>query len=153
MLVGYNHNFSYNGVLYHVQTEDGGIRSPQVVTHLFNGGTILVTQKTSYADILSENNLEQVVQDLMKDQHREMLRRLKNGEFDDQIRARLGTGSAAPSQHELNANPKDPSQQIPLETRQTPSSVPSAATIPAGRETNLEDIVLSYFIGDQEKSS
>ncbi len=118
MLVGYNHNYRYKGVLYHVQTEDSGIRSPHIVTHLFQGGTILVTRKTSYADILSADNLEQRVQALMQEQHRQVLRRLRDGELDEQIGARPVTAPVAPP-----------------------------------REETLEDIVLSYFTGGQERFS
>ncbi len=141
MLVGYNHNFRYKGVLYHVQTEDGGVKNPHIVTHLFHGGTILVSRKVSYSDILSADNLEKVVQDLMKSQHQSMLRRLKNGEFDDKIRIRLGEASPA---EEADAPP------APL---QPPSPPPQVAKKPPTKEANLEDIVLSYFIGDQEPHS
>ncbi|MEJ2519210.1 MAG: hypothetical protein P8Y91_02545 [Desulfuromonadales bacterium] len=85
MVVGFNHNVHYQGVMYHVQTEDSGIRSPHIITLLYRGGTILASQKTSYADITKIDNLEHVVEELMKDQHKNMLRRLKAGEFDETI--------------------------------------------------------------------
>ena len=83
MVVGFNHNFSYKGQVYHVQTEDSGIKNPHIVTLLYRGGTILASKKTSYADIIKVDNLENVVEELMKAQHREMLRLLKNGHFDE----------------------------------------------------------------------
>ena len=83
MVVGFNHNFSYKGQVYHVQTEDSGIRNPHIITLLYRGGTILASKKTSYADIIKVDNLESVVEELMKSQHREMLRLLKNGDFDE----------------------------------------------------------------------
>src|SRR5262245_10754898 len=92
MVVGFNHNFSYKGQVYHVQTEDSGVKNPHIITLLYRGGTILASKKTSYADIIRVDNLEAVVEDLMKTQHREMLRLLKNGEFD----ALLGLVPAPP---------------------------------------------------------
>ena len=86
MVVGFNHNFKYKGEVYHVQTEDSGVKSPHIITLLYKGGTILASKKTSYADITKVDNLEQVVEDLMKEQHREMLRRLKAGELDALLR-------------------------------------------------------------------
>jgi hypothetical protein len=83
MVVGFNHNFSYKGQVYHVQTEDSGARNPHIITLLYRGGTILASKKTSYADIIKADNLEVVVEELMKSQHREMLRLLKNGDFDE----------------------------------------------------------------------
>ena len=85
MVVGFNHNFRYKGEVYHIQTEDSGVRSPNIVTLLYQGGTILASKKTSYADIAKVDNLDQVVEELMKEQHKEMLRKLKAGEFDTVI--------------------------------------------------------------------
>lgn len=85
MVFGFNHNFRYKGGVYHVQTEDGGEKNPQVVTLLYHGGTILASTKTSYADQLGVDQLEKRVEELMKQQHRDMLRRLKEGEFDGRI--------------------------------------------------------------------
>ncbi|WP_303722162.1 hypothetical protein [Malonomonas rubra] len=85
MIVGFNHNISYKGVGFHVQTEDSGLKSPHLVTLLYHGGTIIASQKTVYADILNVDNLQQVVEDLAKEQHKGMLRRLTQGEFDEKI--------------------------------------------------------------------
>lgn len=85
MIVGFNHNISYRGVGFHVQTEDSGIKNPQLVTLLYHSGTIIASQKTVYADILKVDNLDQVVEDLAKEQHKGMLRRLTKGEFDQRI--------------------------------------------------------------------
>ena len=30
MVVGFNHNFTYKGTVYHIQTEDSGRKSPRV---------------------------------------------------------------------------------------------------------------------------
>ena len=85
MVVGFNHNFRYKGEVYHIQTEDSGVKSPNIVTLLYQGGTILGSKKTSYADIAKVDNLEQVVEELMKEQHKGMLRSLKTGEYDEVI--------------------------------------------------------------------
>lgn len=85
MIVGFNHNMTYRGVCFHVQTEDSGIKTPHLITLLYHGGTIISSQKTSYADILNVDNLDLVIEDLAKEQHKGMLRRLKKGEFDQRI--------------------------------------------------------------------
>lgn len=82
MLLGYNHNVTYKGDTFHIQTEDSGVKKPHVITLLYRDGVIICSKKTSYADILTIDNLEAVVEDLMKEQHKEMMRRLKSGEFD-----------------------------------------------------------------------
>ncbi len=93
MVLGYNHNVTYKSEVFHVQTEDSGIRNPHITTLLYRAGVILASRKTSYADILKIEQLEAVVEDLMKEQHKDMMRRLKNGEFDHKI---FGTTPPAP---------------------------------------------------------
>ncbi|MCE1226036.1 MAG: hypothetical protein LWW87_06040 [Geobacteraceae bacterium] len=116
MLLGYNHNINYKGSVFHIQTEDSGVRNPHIITLLYREGVILCSQKTSYADILRIDNLEAVVEDLMKEQHKEMLRRLKSGEFDNKA---FGT----PQQTE--AKPQEPKQENSV----PPPPAPPAATI------------------------
>ena len=83
MVLGYNHNLMYKGEVFHVQTEDSGVANPHIITLLYRGGVIVSSKKTSYSDILKIDNLEEVVEELMKEQHKEMMRRLKAGDFDD----------------------------------------------------------------------
>jgi hypothetical protein len=83
MVLGFNHNVQYKGEVFHVQTEDSGVKNPHIITLLYRGGVILCSKKTSYADILRMDNLETVVEELMKAQHKEIMRRLKSGEFDE----------------------------------------------------------------------
>lgn len=119
MLLGYNHNINYKGSVFHIQTEDSGVKNPHIITLLYREGVILCSQKTSYADILRIDNLEAVVEDLMKEQHKEMLRRLKSGEFDNKA---FGT----PQQVEVK--PQEPKQESLVPPAQAPPLAPPAAT-------------------------
>ncbi|MDD2365655.1 MAG: hypothetical protein PHN84_05770 [Desulfuromonadaceae bacterium] len=83
MVLGFNHNLIYKGEVFHVQTEDSGVANPHIITLLYRGGVIISSKKTSYSDILKMENLEVVVEELMKEQHKEMMRRLKSGEYDE----------------------------------------------------------------------
>ncbi len=82
-LLGFNNNVKHKGRVFHVQTEDSGIRHPHVITHLFaDGGRILKTMKTSYAEHLNEANLRDIVHQLMNEQHKAMFVALRDGTFD-----------------------------------------------------------------------
>jgi hypothetical protein len=123
MVLGFNHNIRYKGELFHVQTEDSGLANPHIITLLYLGGTILASKKTSYADIIKTEQLEQVVEAIMKEQHKEMMRRLKGGEFD----ARLFPNSAAPA-------------------------APAPSTPPPSPTTrSLDEVILDYLITGEEK--
>lgn len=97
MRLGFNHNVKYRGEVYHVQTEDSGIDNPHVITLLYRGGTILASKKSTYHDILSFENRDEMVDEMMKNQHKGMLRSLKNGEFDQIIAQRFGGVAPQPA--------------------------------------------------------
>ncbi len=90
MQLGFNTNFRYRDVVFHVQTEDSGRANPHVITHLFHGGNILASVKSDYSDLLVADDLESAVRKLMESQHRAMLKQLSRGEFDGAISERLG---------------------------------------------------------------
>jgi len=82
-VTGFNHNIKHKGKVYHVQTEDSGAANPHIITHLFVGGNILASKKTGYADIVKTANLAELVREMMEEQHKEMLRNLINGVYDN----------------------------------------------------------------------
>ncbi|MCS6798669.1 MAG: hypothetical protein NZ898_09075 [Myxococcota bacterium] len=85
-LLGYNHNIRHRGRIFHVQTEDSGLKHPHVITHLFaDGGRIVATKKTSYAEHLGSEDWPEVVRRLMQEQHKAMVIALRDGQFDEQI--------------------------------------------------------------------
>lgn len=90
MIGGFNTNIRHRGVLFHVQTEDSGLAKPHVITHLYHGGNIMHSQKTSYAEHVGSSEVANVVKKLMEEQHKAKLKALRRGEFDDIIRERLG---------------------------------------------------------------
>jgi hypothetical protein len=81
--VGFNHNVKYGPRVYHVQTEDSGLPHAHYITHLFVGGNIVASMKSSYADQASGADLPRLVRGLMELQHKAMLKRLVSGEFDE----------------------------------------------------------------------
>jgi hypothetical protein len=86
-ILGYNHNVRYRGLVFHVQTEDSGVASPHVFTHLFHGGVILSTRKLVYDAGASED----VIRSLMQAQHKATLKELRRGGYDDKIDEYLGS--------------------------------------------------------------
>jgi hypothetical protein len=170
MVVGFNHNIKHKGKAYHIQTEDSGLENPHIITHLFVGGNILASKKTSYADIVGAENLAQVVRELMEEQHKEMLRNLINGVYDDidsayaqqaaayqpgQIHAdgrkvRLQAGVSMPA---AAAAPKELPPEV-LAARQQPAPVmrnDGAETLFGEdliSEKSLDEVILSYLAED-----
>jgi hypothetical protein len=88
MIPGYNHNVKYKDRVYHVQTEDSGVQTPHVITHLFVGGNIVESRKTSYADIVNSPRLGELLVEIMQAQHKGMLKDLIGGKLDHKIAER-----------------------------------------------------------------
>ncbi len=83
-LVGYNTNVRHKGKLYHIQTEDSGVKRPHIITQLFaDGGRILASEKTSYQEHLEAENLSEVVKKLMQEQHKRVFIALRDGIYDE----------------------------------------------------------------------
>ncbi len=100
-LVGYNTNVRHKGKLFHIQTEDSGVNHPHVITHLFaDGGRIIASRKTAYAEQLGAKDLQSIVKKLMQDQHKSMFIELRDCVYDEDgpssEGAQLGTTEAIP---------------------------------------------------------
>ena len=76
--------------MFHIQTEDSGKRNPHIITHLFIGGDIIDSRRTSYEDIVGMPEMEDVVREMMEEQHKNMLRDLKAGKYNYAVRASEG---------------------------------------------------------------
>jgi hypothetical protein len=83
-LLGYNTNVRHGGKLFHIQTEDSGLKHPHIITHLFaDGGRIIASKKTSYAEHVGSDDYQEIVKRLMKEQHKAMFIALRDGEYDE----------------------------------------------------------------------
>ena len=85
-ILGFNHNVRYRGLVFHVQTEDSGVASPHLFTHLFHTGVIVSTRKLVY----DAGSAEESIKSLMQAQHKAVLKDLRRGHFDDKIDSYLG---------------------------------------------------------------
>ena len=134
-ILGYNHNVRYRGLIFHVQTEDSGILSPHLFTHLFVGGVIVSTRKLVY----DSGSAEESIKSLMQAQHKAVLKDLKKGVFDDKIDLYLGNepgllprGAVDPNAHAPLPPPKPIPVPIPAVPPELISVAPAApvATMP-----------------------
>ncbi len=142
MLVGYNTNVPYKGSLYHVQTEDSGLKNPVIITLLYIKGTILASKKISYAHIASSPDYKEKVRELMKEQHKAMMKELISGKHtggeetakpdtlagSQQVSPRDDAGPTAPAPDDAGR------EQVPLSDNEPPGP------------RSLDDILLDFII-------
>jgi hypothetical protein len=145
MLTGYNTDFKFQGKVYHCQTEDGGVNSPFVTSLLYLRGAILASRKTSYADILKADCLDEVVRGLMMDQHKQMIRDLMHGKLDLNNAPHESTYTPAAASAPA---PAVPTATAAEEKPSPPSPTPSKAEVK--KEKGLDDIILDFLAQEQQ---
>jgi len=143
MVGGFNHNFSYKGQTYHVQTEDSGVPRAQITTLLYRAGSIIARETTVYTGICAETDLASRVEELMKEQHRAMLKSLKDGMFDAKI-AQLNASSGAAADIDNSAEVEVHKSAAVEAAPETPRNSAPAAE-PEWRSGRLEGKVKAYL--------
>ncbi len=135
MLTGYNTDFKFKGKVYHIQTEDGGANSPYITSLLYHRGAIIGTRKTSYADIIKADCLDEVVRELMMEQHKQVIRDFMQGKLDT---------NQAPQQTAPEPAPK----------KKEPSPAPAEAPVAEEKgEKSLDEIILDFLAQEQKARS
>ena len=171
MLSGFNTNYRYRGVLFHVQTEDSGVSNPHVITHLFHGGNILASEKLDYSEKLDGEDLEGAVRELMESLHKAMLAGLQRGLHDATILERLGpsafSGETDPAfDSGFEADASDTASTLSPDP--PPPAAPTLVVEPVGSDTPqerlnrafgegvvsqkpLDEVVLEYLVENARK--
>ena len=159
MLSGFNTNIRHRSVLFHVQSEDSGRNHTHIITHLYHGGTILASEKSTYEDRVDDENLADIVKSLMESQHKAVLKRLARGEFDDLVRERLGDVFGDPADTKAATRPHTDATDAPasLDTPARPAAAPVQAPGEAGfgdaivSEKPLDEVILDYLVESARK--
>ena len=81
MITGHNTDVEYNGKVYHVQTEDKGVKNPVIESLIYVKGKILGAKKISYADILERGGSEKEILERLEAQHKRMMLDVKGGKY------------------------------------------------------------------------
>jgi hypothetical protein len=83
MVKGYNTDIRYQGLSYHIQTEDWGEENPFLVSRVFQSGAVIKSLKIHYSEVLPEvyENRMQTLGFIMKVQHDKILDLLTSGQL------------------------------------------------------------------------
>jgi hypothetical protein len=83
MITGYNTDVRHGNRVFHVQTEDKGLANPKIETLIYLGGEILDNFRSTYEDLSTTPPVvESQIQVRMDEQHRAIIRDIKNGKYD-----------------------------------------------------------------------
>ena len=83
MITGFNTDIEYEGVVYHVQTEDKGLESPLILSLVYAGGAILASKRSRYEDLIESGFDEAALAQRLKRQHRLICAAINAGRIED----------------------------------------------------------------------
>ena len=105
MITGYNTDVEFDGVVYHVQTEDKGLDTPVILSLVYSGGAILASKRSSYEDLVARGFDETVLAARLQRQHKLICAAVHAGRIDDL--KQLGAREPAPRSSSVSANVED----------------------------------------------
>ena len=99
MISGFNTDIEFDGVVYHVQTEDKGLSALKIISLVYDGGTILASKRTPYDDLANGNFDEEILTERLQKQHKLICAAIQAGRLDDlkQMTAKASAGRVAVS--------------------------------------------------------
>lgn len=83
VITGFNTDVEHEGVVYHVQTEDKGLKSPLLLSLVYVGGTILASKRTPYEDLIAAGFDEKKLAERLQRQHKLICAAIKAGRIED----------------------------------------------------------------------
>ncbi|CAN5375300.1 hypothetical protein BH20ACI1_BH20ACI1_30860 [soil metagenome] len=83
MITGFNTDIDYQGITYHVQTEDKGVDTPLILSLVYDRGTILASKRSPYDDLLATAFDEKMLVERLQKQHKLMCAAVRAGRIED----------------------------------------------------------------------
>jgi len=121
VLTGFNTDVEYDGVVYHVQTEDKGLRTPFILSLVYTGGAILASKRSPYDDLIAGGFDESILAQRLSRQHKLICAAVHAGRIEDLKRLSEGDASEKASLRQQSAAPKP--EEAPSEVEQTSEHV------------------------------
>jgi hypothetical protein len=137
VITGYNTDVEHKGVVYHVQTEDKGLRTPVILSLVYTGGAILASKRSAYDDLIASGFEENVLVERLERQHKLICAAVHAGRIEEL--KRMGAPVAEGS---VIATPTPPVPKTGgLSHTTEPQSTPAekAAVAPAERFSTSEE--------------
>jgi hypothetical protein len=83
VITGFNTDVEHDSVVYHVQTEDKGLKSPLILSLVYVGGTILASKRTPYDDLIASGFDEKLLAERLQRQHKLICAAIHAGRIED----------------------------------------------------------------------
>lgn len=83
MITGFNTDIEFQGTTYHVQTEDKGVKTPLILSLVYDRGTILASKRSTYNDLLVGEFDEKILIERLQKQHNLICAAVRTGRIED----------------------------------------------------------------------
>lgn len=83
MITGFNTDIEFDGVTYHVQTEDKGLARPIILSLVYDRGTILASKRSPYDDLINGKLDEDALAERLQKQHKLICAAVRAGRIED----------------------------------------------------------------------
>jgi hypothetical protein len=117
VLTGFNTDVEYDGVVYHVQTEDKGLRTPFILSLVYTGGEILASKRSPYDDLIAGGFDEDILAQRLSRQHKLICAAVHAGRIEDLKHLSESDAAERASRRQHSAAPKP--EEVPSEVEQT----------------------------------
>jgi hypothetical protein len=114
VLTGFNTDVEYGGVVYHVQTEDKGLRTPFILSLVYTGGEILASKRAPYDDLIAQGFDEIVLAERLSRQHKLICAAVHAGRIEELKRMGERDAAEKASSREKAAAEKEENQLYDL---------------------------------------
>jgi len=129
VITGYNTDVEYDGVVYHVQTEDKGVQTPIILSLVYVGGAILASKRAPYDDLIAAGFDKQVLTERLQRQHKLICAAVHAGRIEDL--KRMSERDAVEHEESAPAPSTAPSQAPSPAAPPTPTPAGLPADLPA----------------------
>ena len=83
VITGFNTDIEYDGVTYHVQTEDKGLDTPLLLSLVYSGGAILASKRSTYEDLIASGFSEKILAERLQRQHKLICAAIRAGRINE----------------------------------------------------------------------
>ena len=140
MITGFNTDVEYNGVVYHVQTEDKGLRTPFILSLVYTGGAILASKRSPYDDLVARGFDEAILAQRLSRQHKLICAAVHAGRIEELKRMNEREPPQKPQPTaKVSDEPIDEPINQPIQEQPSPAEEPEAPAAASEVETIQAD--------------
>ena len=81
-MAGYNTEMKHGQEIFHVQTQDKMSPAYYIESIIYKSGKVLSSRRKDYTSFLNQPNLQDILNQMIEDQHKGILKEISEGKFD-----------------------------------------------------------------------